>query len=42
MQSIASIKDGRIIHLLSLAGVAGRRPAHEWLLFGEHQIASAL
>lgn len=29
MQSIASIKDARIIHALSLAVMDGRRPAHE-------------
>ncbi len=42
MQSIASIKDARIIHARSLAAAAGRRLAHECLLFGEHQIAWAL
>ncbi len=42
MQSIASIKDNRVIHARSLAAAAGRRRAHECLLFGAHQIAWAL
>lgn len=42
MQSIGSIKDDRVIHARSLAAAAGRRRAHECLLFGAHQIAWAI
>lgn len=42
MQSIASIKDERVVHARRLAAAAGRRQAKECLLFGEHQIAWAL
>ena len=42
MQSIASIKDIRIIHARSLAAATGRRRAHECLLFLVLQIAWAL
>lgn len=42
MQSIGSIKDERVIHARTLSAAAGRRRAHECLLFGAHQIAWAI
>lgn len=42
MQSVASIKDERIVHARSLVAAAGRRASHECLLFGERQITWAL